>query len=137
MNLLFNIPYESFWNCSNLRRLYVPMLVSLANRSLLNDIKLIDFICGSNFNANTSLAEWKPTEALRANLNTLLTPEDIAAGFTNNREKLLYNIRGHIAANLQEITAGYSIKFSAEIKAAILADQETADAFTSRGWTIA
>ena len=137
MNLLFNIPYESFWNCVNLRRLYVPMLVSLVNRSLLYDTKIIDFICGSNFNANISLAEWNPTEALRSDLNSLLTPEDIAAGFTNNLQKLLYNIREHIAANLRTITQGYAITFNAAVKAAILAEQTTADAFTNKGWIIA
>ena len=113
------------------------MLVSLGKVSFNGCTRIIDFICGSNFNANTNLAEWNPTEALRADLNTLLTKEDIAAGFMNNREKLLYNIREHIAANLRTITQGYAITFNAAVKSAILADQPTADAFTNKGWTIA
>ena len=77
---------------------------------------------------------WNPSEALTDGTD-LLTPEDIADGFTSNKEKLMWNIRNHIAANLNpEITA--TITFSAAIKAAILADQETMDAFPA-SWTIA
>lgn len=51
------------------------------------------------------------------------------------KAQLLYNIREHIAANLP--VANNTVTFSSAVKAAILADQATADAFTNKGWTIA
>lgn len=128
---------DTFRNCTELRLANIPNVNSLyhPNGVLNGSTKLIDLIIGKNFNSDISLASWSPTEALLPNSQTLLTQEDIAAGFTSNLEKLLYNIREHMAASMP--IAPFTITFSAEVKAAILADQETADAFTNKGWTIA
>lgn len=125
--------YHAFWNCSVLRKIYIPK-VNEFNQPFSGCPDLIDIITGSNFLGNTSLYWWSPTNALLSTSSSLVEEGE---SFTNNLEKLLYNIREHFAANLPTITDGYSITFSAAVKAAILADQPTADAFTNRGWTIA
>ena len=108
--------------------------------SASSNTKLIKLVIGAGFNSNFSLNSgavmvWNPSEALRTDTNSLVYEGE---QFTSNREKLLYNIRTYIAANLQQLsTEGYSITFHPNVKAAILADQETADAFTNKGWTIA
>ena len=102
--------------------------------------KLICIKIGKRFSTNrNTLSSWSPTEALLDNSISLLTQEDLDAGFTSNLQKLLYNIREHIAANLPDRTdlTSFSITFSAAVKAAIQADQETSDAFTNKNWTIA
>lgn len=110
--------------------------VSYQGLGLSDSVNLIDLRFGAGVTGSTTaISTWNPTNALDANSQTLLTPEDIAAGFTSNLEKLLYNIREHIAANLP--VAPNTITFSADVKAAILADQPTADAFTNKNWTIA
>jgi hypothetical protein len=136
--------YGSMFNkCPNLKKISMPKFyradTTNASRGFFKECpKLIDVICGKSFNSDVFiLANWSPYEALLTDSQSLLTPEDITAGFTSNREKLLYNIREHIAANLPTITQGYSIFFGTNLKSAIQADQETADAFTSKGWTIA
>ena len=88
---------------------------------------LIDLTTGEYFTGSTpTLRFWNPTNALLPNSQTLLTPEDIAAGFTSNLEKLLYNIREHIAANLPDMTgqSAPTLTMSAAIKAAIKEDTE-------------
>jgi hypothetical protein len=81
---------------------------------------------------NFSLRNWNPTNALQVDSSSLVYEGE---PFANNLEKLLYNIREHIAANLNpNITA--TITFSAEVKAAILASEETMEAFP-KSWTIA
>ena len=109
--------------------------------------QLIDVVAGKRFsNADSNetryarmLINWSPTDALDDQSNSLLTEEDITAGFTNNLQKLLYNIREHIAANLVDRTgqSSWTIGFSADVKAAIQADTTTSDAFTNKNWTIA
>lgn len=98
--------------------------------------RLIDLIYGSSETGNiNALKYWNPTVALESDNLSLLTDADIEAGFTSNREKLLWNIRNHIAADLNpEVTA--TITFSAAVYAAIIADQDTVDAFPA-SWTIA
>lgn len=120
----------------NLRILYLPSVTSFpnSNNTFFEDLNLIDLTLG-RIGSSFSMLSWSPTNALDTNSQELLTDEDIAAGFTSNLQKLLYNIREHIAANIA--VAQKTITFSPEVKAAILADQETADAFTNKGWTIA
>ena len=127
-------------SCAALKYVNLPALeqVDSAFQLFQSSPNVIDFRTGkitSVLRGTFSLSYWSPTNALLEDSQSLLTEEDVTSGFTSNRQKLLYNIREHIAANLP--VASYTIKFSAEIKAAILADQETADAFTNRGWTIA
>lgn len=93
---------------------------------------LIDFRFGKGLTGNTDVSGWSPVNALLPDSTTLV---DAGEEFESNLEKLLYNIREHIAANLNpNITA--TIIFSAEIKSAILASEETMNAFPA-SWTIA
>ena len=107
-----------------------------SNGSISGVPDLIDIIIGKGFTGSCNILYlWSPTNALMSDSTSLLTDEDIAAGFTSKLEKLLYNIREHIAANLNpEITA--TITFSAAVYAAINADQDTVDSFPA-SWTIA
>lgn len=128
-----------FSNCSNLRLVYMPSGIETRSTGIFNNCtNLIDIVWGAA-TSNQNFATWNPTNALNASSQSLLTSDDIAAGFTSNLEKLLYNIREHIAANLSDRTglSSLSISFSAAVKAAILADQPTADAFTNKNWIIA
>lgn len=131
--------HSTFNTCPNLKKINMPLFNPVSQYAEFGSTpNLIDIITGAKFDHSILFFNtWSPTNALLSNSQSLLTPEDIAAGFTSNLEKLLYNIREHMAANLPTITAGYSITFSAAVKAAILADQPTADAFTNKGWTIA
>jgi len=97
---------------------------------------LIDLRLGKKFVSSMNINTWSPTNALSSTLTTLIKNGE---PFANNLEKLLYNIREHIAANLPDRTglSALTITFSAAVKAAILADAATASAFTSKGWTIA
>lgn len=96
---------------------------------------LIDIHFGRAINASTAaLLYWNPVVAMRNDTASLVHLDET---FTSNREKLLYNIRNHIAANLKKLTTeGYSITFGTNIKNTILSDEETTKAFTDRGWTI-
>lgn len=132
---------------SSLHVLYIPKLreftLGAISEFIKYSIRLIDITIGKNLgtksHAVTILNQWNPTEALLSDSTSLLTPEDITAGFTSNLEKLLYNIREHIVANLQDRTGkeAYTMQLSTEVKAAILADQPTSDAFTNKNWIIA
>lgn len=126
-----------FRSCTNLRELNILNCRSLyLSYGIMSVPNLIDVTYGAKVNGNTSLlSNWDASIAILDNSTSLLTQEDIEAGFTSNLQKLLYNIREHIAANLP--VAPLTITFSAAVKAAILADQQTADAFTNKGWTIA
>jgi len=93
---------------------------------------LIDFRFGKGLTGDANVSWWHPIDALSPDSTTLV---DAGEPFESNLEKLLYNIREHIAANLNpNITA--TIIFSAEIKSAILASEETMNAFPA-SWTIA
>lgn len=129
---------KNFEGCTQLRILYMPKLESFSAQNFSNTIRLIDLTIGSAYQ-NISLNTWNPTEALLSNSISLLTAEDIEDGFSNNLEKLLYNIREHIAARITDLTgsAGATITFHSNVKAAIMADQSSADAFTNKNWTIA
>lgn len=131
--------YRLFFGCTSLKRVSFPhnmhsIMTPSGGEWFKDCVNLIDLEFGYASNINNTNS-WSPTNALNANSQTLLTQDDLDAGFTNNLEKLLYNIREHIAANLP--VAQKTITFSAAVKAAILADQPTADAFTNKGWTIA
>lgn len=100
-----------------------------------NCVKLIDLRYGAGVtNSTTLLNNWNPSYVLSTNPNgnDLVTDE----GISTNLEQLLYNIREHIAANLRTDVGNKTITFSAEIKAAILADSATLNSFPSN-WTIA
>lgn len=124
-----------FNNATKMKECHVPNLQVSRNSIFLGCTNLILLELGENMTSSFNISGWSPTNALNASSQTLLTPEDIAAGFTSNLQKLLYNIREHIAANLP--VANNTVTFSSAVKAAILADQTTADAFTNKGWTIA
>ena len=131
--------YDWFSNLPKLQVLnilHIDAYLSSGVNFFSNDRELIDITYGLTVTRSTDLLRsWNPTTALENDSTSLLSDEDIAAGFTSNLEKLLWNIRNHIAANLNpEITA--SITFSAAVYAAIIADQDTVDAFPA-SWTIA
>jgi len=130
-----------FYRCTNLKFANIKNInrVSVTNYYVFVGCdNLIDIVWAGSTTAsqNTLLANWSPTNALRNDISTLV---DEGETFASNLEKLLYNIREHIAANLPDRTglSSYTITFSAAVKAAILADQPTADAFTNKNWTIA
>lgn len=139
--------YATFAHYTNLRKLNIKSLyVSVTDYNIFMSVdNLIDLIIGENLHlASTTFLNrffntWSPTNAMSANSQGLLTAEDIAAGFTSNLQEFLYNLREHFAANLADLTgqASKSITFSAAVKAAILADQPTSDAFTNKNWIIA
>lgn len=99
--------------------------------------KLIDLIIGSNLGSSYSISSWYPTEAILDNSTSLLTQADLDLGFTSNREKLLYNIREHIAANLPDRTddTPFTLTFNQTLRNAF--DQATDDAFAAKNWDIA
>ena len=127
-----------FGDCRNLKKLYLPKLVFTTMNSWHNNCyNLIDFTIGNaNLTSSFTINSWSPTEALRSDSTSLV---DEGETFSSNLEKLLYNIREHIAANLPDRTGLSSLTatFTAAIKAAIQADTATSDAFTSKNWTIA
>lgn len=129
------------YGCTTIREVHIPKITGMNGISYMfyNNVNLIDLEFGENITGNIVVRSWSPTNALSAMDTNLLTPEDIAAGFTNNLEKLLYNIREHIAANLPTRTSSTSltITFSAAVKAAIQADAATLAAFTNKYWNIA
>lgn len=126
--------------CTNLK--YVNILnLQRANtdnyRAFIDCPNLIDIVWGGSVATTPNLlAYWSPTNALRNDISTLV---DEGETFANNLEKLLYNIREHIAANIPDRTGQSSLTmtFSAAVKAAILADAATMTAFTNKNWTIA
>lgn len=127
--------YYGILNSSNaLRKLSIPKCPTFAfARSCVN---LIDIIYGGGVTSNTDVSMWSPTNALKSDSTSLV---DEGETFSSNLEKLLYNIRNHIAANLPDRTglSALTITFSSAVKAAINADTATSNAFTSKGWTIA
>lgn len=128
---------DFFYNSKNKQR-----VISLLNASsvtidgttayMVSPPGLIDFRFGKGLTGDANVSWWNPIDALLSDSTTLI---DEGEPFNSNLEKLLYNIREHIAANLNpNITA--TIIFSAEIKSAILASEETMNAFPA-SWTIA
>lgn len=129
---------ENFFNgATSLEYIYMPKVNTVYWGGTFNNCpKLIDIETGAYFNSSQSLKAWSPTEALLTNSTSLVKEGET---FSSNREKLLYNIREHIAANLPDRTglSSLTLTMSAAVKAAILADQPTADAFTNKNWIIA
>ena len=132
---------QSFSSCSALRIAHLPNAKIQQNYQFLSCSKLIDILMGAKLtryseSGGNMLLWWSPTEALLENSTSLLTQDDIDAGFTSNREKLLWNIRNHIAANLNpNITV--NMRLSTAVYDAI--DNEvghaTKDAFPA-SWTL-
>ena len=93
-----------------------------------------------NQNTEGMFSNWFPTNALLTDSTSLLTQDDIDAGFTSNREKFLYNLREHIAKKIADRTGqtACTIYFSSDIKSAINDETggATAAAFTNKNWTI-
>lgn len=134
--------YLPFSRIQTLRTLKVPKMSSFPFLRE-NGAFVMDVWIGAYFNSNVNMSSWGTATTSGKNLSdtsmNLLTEEDIAAGFTSNAEKLLWNVRNHIAAFLPDRTGQtpYTITFDAVLKAAIQADPETAAAFTNKYWNIA
>ena len=135
-------PCESmFKGCSSLKTLYTPNInLSHWDNGLYiceGCQNVIDWTLGKNHASIVSnlipINKWNPTEALKEDSTSLV---DFGESFASNREKLLYNVRNHFAANLPVVDSG-TIKFSAYMYSAITGDEQTAESFTSKGWTIA
>lgn len=96
---------------------------------------LIDIVAGANINSNFRFYGWSPTNAM---LNTSSSLIKEGETFSSNREKLLYNIREHIAANLTnriDEQTHYTITFESALYNVL--DSETLEAFTDKGWNVA
>ena len=117
-----------------LKRIVIPKVITFQDR-VIECPQLIDIVIGENFTTNQSFSSWYPTEALSSSNSSLVEPDE---SFANNLEKLLYNIREHITANLPDRTglSALTITFSAAVKTAILADVDTANAFADKNWTV-
>lgn len=127
----------NFWQLQKLRVLNMHDLKSSSNMQQWSGcVDLIDLELGANFTASVNINTWSPTNALSSSSSSLV---DAGETFANNLEKLLYNIRTHIAALLPDRTGETSltITFSSAVKAAIQADTATSQAFTDKNWTIA
>lgn len=130
-----------FRYCSLLKTLYTPNVSLSRWQSGVSMIEgctnLIDWTLGKNHASIVSnlipIFKWNPTEALKEDSTSLV---DFGESFASNREKLLYNVRNHFAANLPVVDSG-TITFSADMYSAITGDEQTAESFTSKGWTIA
>lgn len=77
--------------------------------------------------------KWIPTNAMDSESKSLV---DEGEPFNSNREKLLYNIREHIAANIKDRTGEepLTIQFSQELRN--IFDEETDSAFANKNWDI-
>ena len=150
-----------FYNCSKLKELVFPKLTNLVGDRIFEIVSsnctlerisvpelttwrgsawwygaaddLIDVELGKNFTGNFGyLARWSAANAIKSDSTSLVKPGET---FSSNLEKLLYNIREHIAKNLSpQVTA--TITFSANVYNAIQADPTTVAAFPA-SWTIA
>lgn len=134
---------NSSWNTSSTLTVgYIKLLdirgatsISMSDKQFAYSPRLIDLIVGEKMTKSFSLSFWSASEALYNDSTSLLTPEDLYNGFTSNKQKLLFNIREHIAKTLNpSVTA--TITFSSDIKEAIYNDIETLNSFPSN-WTIA
>ena len=108
----------AFCNLELLERLYAPKLNQINYVCFEGNPKFIDFETGGNFTANMDFRYWNPT----------LTDPDVLYTF-------LSNIRNHFAANLRSDVGNHTIRFHANVKAAIQASQETMDSFPAN-WTL-
>ena len=115
----------TFTSCSQLQSVSLPNLVTIRDTSAFDSCpNLIDIELGAAIDASFTLSSWSPKNVLEDNAK---------------KAQMLQNIREHIAANLPDRTGLSSLTatFSADVKAAILADTATMTAFTNKNWTIA
>lgn len=126
----------NFWVLNKLEIIDLPKMSSDYVTSNFNGNSIIDIIIGQNFTSNANMSSWNPSTALSSTSTSLVKSGET---FTSNLEKLLYNIRNHMAANLPDRTgqSALTITFSSAVKAAIQADTATAQAFSNKNWTIA
>lgn len=118
----------------SLKRFYCPNLSDGFEQNQMNRmVNLIDVTVIPK-SSTTLLSLWSPTNALLSDSTSLVNENE---SFSSNLEKFLYLLRTNIADNLEQTTEGYAISFSDAVKSAILADEETTNAFISKGWTIA
>ena len=139
---LGNAPQCLYAN-SKLRRIYCPKVstVSLRYSAAFGYCdNCIDLEFGAYVTTDIHLELYNPSNGLLTNNNTLVTDTEDEFGnpITNNLQQFLYNLRRHIAANLPTRTSSTSlnIAFHANVKAAILADTATANAFSSKYWNV-
>lgn len=125
---------RQFSENSKLQVCDLTMCSRLANAyHFIRDYDLIELHIGAGMTNSFFINYWSPTNALDANSSSLV---ETGEPFANNLEKLLYNIREYIAANLRTDVGNKTITMSAAVKAAINADPATLAAFPSN-WTIA
>ena len=118
----------------SVKRFYCPNLSSgFINNQMDRMVNLIDVTVIPK-SSTTLLSLWSPTNALLSDSTSLVNENE---SFSSNLEKFLYLLRTNIADNLEQTTEGYAISFSDAVKSAILTDEETTNAFISKGWTIA
>ena len=120
---------------ANLNIVNIPKVSSIsANTGMFEGSpNLIDLVIGAGMLDSFNINTWSPTNALSSTSQSLV---EAGETFSSNLEKLLYNIRNHIAATLRTDVGNKTITFSSAIKAAIQADSATLNSFPSN-WTIA
>jgi hypothetical protein len=136
-NMLYNPQIKQLRYIQKLRRLYMPKVNAFDNLTYNEGPTdtLIDLTIGGGATGGTfNLSKFRLSTVLLVTSNSYLTEQDLLDGFTNNREKWLWNLRNHFAALLGETTNGQVI-FHANAYAAL--DEETITAFTSKGWAVA
>lgn len=79
------------------------------------------------------MAGWHPTNAMKNDSSSLVLEGE---AFSNNREKLLYNIRTYIADRLVNNTAGKNRKIIFDRALYQILDTETIQAFTNKGYIV-
>lgn len=154
-----------FNGCTNLLEINVPKLSNTFGSSALtgcNKLRKLDITSSNNFpslptgftdlievhfgagqylNMALNLSRWNPTNAYLTDSQSLLTPEDIQAGFTSNAEKLYYNLQHYFADLLPNRTgsgAG-SMTLNADMKNFINAQigLGVKSTIENKNWTIA
>lgn len=131
--------FECYTGVCTLERISVPNLSHFEGSAWFYNFAddLIDVEVGKNLTLSFPyLRNWTATNALKTDSSSLVKEGE---PFANNREKLLYNIRHHIADLLpNRMGIGtLTIYFHANIKEVINNDTELLNAFVSKNWTIA
>lgn len=145
--VLKSFGFQNFRDCAYIKTINLPALEDsgeINSAVFYNTKNLIDIICGANFRRSQfgfggSNYGWNPTEAMRDDVDTLVTnqQDEFGNAIDNNRKQLLYNLRRNMAANLPQLTTeGYTIAFTPQMKEIIEADENTKAAFINKGWTI-
>lgn len=105
--------------CNKLRKLDITSSNNFPSLPTgFTDLIEVHFGSGQYLNMALNLSRWNPTNAYLTDSQSLLTPEDIQAGFTSNAEKLYYNLQHYFADLLPNRTGSSagSMTLNADMK---------------------